>query len=131
MNAETERCLADLESSLARLAAAIDQPRTNPLWLDGAIQRFEFAFELCWRLMKRLLAVEGVDVRTPREALQRAFQAGWLDDEETWLTLLRARIASTRAYDEAGALGLCEIVVAALPQMQSVAQGLARRARGV
>ncbi len=130
MNAETERRMNELEQALARLAEALREPDSNPLWLDGTIQRFEFTFELFWKVTKRLLDAEGIDARTPREVLQRAYQAGWLDDEETWSALLRARNATSHTYNEATALSIYETVRTALPEMQRAVRVLARRVRG-
>jgi nucleotidyltransferase-like protein len=49
------------------------EPPTNPLAVDGTIQRFEFTIKLFWKVMKRLLAREGLDARTPRETLNGVF----------------------------------------------------------
>ena len=37
--------LRNLEQAVTRLKEALDEPETNPLAIDGTIQRFEFAFE--------------------------------------------------------------------------------------
>ncbi len=81
-------------------------------------------------MTKRLLDAEGLDARTPREVLQRAYQAGWLDDEETWSGLLRARNATSHTYNEAIALSIYGSVRTALPEMQRAVRLLARRVRG-
>ena len=48
MNASNAgRRLDDLERALARLDEALTVPADAPLAIDGTIQRFEFAFELC------------------------------------------------------------------------------------
>ena len=45
---DTHELLA-LGRALDRLGEALDQPEDNPLAIDGTIQRFEFAIELCDR----------------------------------------------------------------------------------
>ena len=60
-------------------------------------------FELCWKTFRRFLAEEGVAASTPREALQQAFAAGWIADEDAWLAMLEARNETSHTYDEAKA----------------------------
>jgi nucleotidyltransferase substrate binding protein (TIGR01987 family) len=38
----------------------------------GAIQAFEFSYELSWKTMKRILAYKGIDVRSPRDTFREA-----------------------------------------------------------
>ena len=78
--------------------------------------------------MKRLLAREGLDARTPRETLQGAYQAGWIADETAWLDMLRARNETSHAYDEALARAICERVRRYLPEMARAFEALRRRA---
>ena len=96
----------DLERAIARLGEALAEPESNSLAIDGTIHRFEFTVELCWKVMKRLLAREGIEVVTPRDTLRRAFQAGWIDDEEVWLTMLQDRNRTSHSYREALARGI-------------------------
>jgi len=82
MNArKVEVSLRNLRRALDRLGEALEVPESNTLAIDGSIQRFEFALELFWKTLKRLLAEEGVETSTPKDTLRKAFQAGWLTDE--------------------------------------------------
>jgi nucleotidyltransferase substrate binding protein (TIGR01987 family) len=92
--------VANLERALDRLAEALDEPADNSLVVDGTIQRFEFAIELTWKTLRRALALEGIEATTPREALKRAFAAGWIDDEARWLQMLRDRNLTSHLYSE-------------------------------
>ena len=107
MSAPNDRKLAismsNLERALARLEEALREPQTNSLAIDGTIQRFEFAIELTWKTLRRALLLEGIETKTPREALQEAFGAHWIDDEDVWLTMLRDRNETSHIYDEAKA----------------------------
>jgi nucleotidyltransferase substrate binding protein (TIGR01987 family) len=79
-----------------------------------------FAIELTWKSLKRVLADEGVETGTPREALMQAYKARWIDDEALWLSMLRDRNATSHIYDEDTARqiyahpGLCPGVAAGL-----------------
>lgn len=66
--------LLNLGKALERLREALQVPQESVLAVDGTIQRFEFAIELYWKTLKRLLAQEGIVTNTPRETLQRAYQ---------------------------------------------------------
>lgn len=73
--------LANLSKAMDRLREALEVPRTDPLVVEGTIQRFEFVIEIFWKALKRALEYEGIVVKTPRESLKQAFAAGWLSDE--------------------------------------------------
>jgi len=78
------------------------------LAIDGTIQRFEFVIELFWKTLRRLLAEEGIQTDTPREALQQAFQIRWLRDEAAWLQMLKDRNETSHVYDELAARRIYE-----------------------
>lgn len=110
--------MAALGRALERLREALAQPEDNPLAIDGTIQRFEFAIELSWKALRRLLTREGVTTTTPRETLRAAFQAGWLADEGAWLQMLRDRNETSHTYNEATAKRIYANVRLAFPEME-------------
>lgn len=97
---KVEVSLRNLRRALDRLGEALEVPESNTLAIDGTIQRFEFALELFWKTLKRLLAEEGVETSTPKDTLRKAFQAGWLTDEAAWLQMLSDRNMTSHIYDE-------------------------------
>ncbi len=115
---EDGRALAALGRALERWREALAEPKENPLAVDGTIQRFEFAIELFWKALRRLLIREGLATTTPREALRAAFQAGWLADEDAWLQMLRDRSETSHTYNEATAGRIYANVRAAFPEME-------------
>ncbi len=127
MSAELHRTFEQLRHAVERLREALAQPEDNPLVVDGTIQRFEFTIELFWKAMKRLLAYEGVETNTPREALQQAYQVGWLADETAWLELLRARNQTSHAYDEVLARRIRDQVHRQFAEMERTFASLAAR----
>ncbi len=90
--------------ALHRLEAALEVEPDAPLAVDGTIQRFEFTFELSWKALKAALAEEGVTTTTPRSVLREAFSAGWIDDEDAWLTMLSDRNLTSHVYSEEAAV---------------------------
>lgn len=93
--------LSNLERAVSRLKQALDEPETNPLAIDGTIQRFEFAFELNWKTLKRMPEAEGIAATTPRAVLREAFRVQWIDHEAAWLQMLSDRNDTSHTYDAA------------------------------
>ena len=96
--------LAEYSKALGRLqdGLAVD-PANNSLALDGVIQRFEFTFELGWKLLKALLAHEGLQCASPRSCIKEAFRSGILTDGDSWIQMLEDRNQTSHIYDEAEA----------------------------
>lgn len=121
------RKFLNLSKALKRLNEAVKVPRRNKLAVDGTIQRFEFAFELFWKTLKVLLEAEGLDAQTPRESLQRSFQAGWIFDETLWLQMLKDRNETSHLYDESLAKRIHKRIKTYAIEMESVFDRLKSR----
>lgn len=72
----------------------------DSLLIDGTIQRFEFCIELFWKMLRRALLENGIETGTPREAIQKAYQAKWLNDEKLWIRMLQDRNRTSHVYEE-------------------------------
>lgn len=90
-----------LESKLATYEQALNTFREalikNPSQLerDGAIQRFEYSFDLAWKTLKRYLEKQGlIDLNSPRSVFGAAYAEGIIDDEMIWSTIILKRNAS-------------------------------------
>ena len=93
---------------------------------DGVIQRFEFTFELSWKMMKRYLeefGLEKVDGLNNRDLFRVGFEQGLLDDPEAWFHYLKMRNQSSHIYDA----GKAAAVFASARQFQQAAQELLNR----
>jgi nucleotidyltransferase substrate binding protein (TIGR01987 family) len=89
-----------LNQALDRFDEALAIPLTNPLAIDGTIQRFEFCFELSWKAVKTVAMHFGADKRSPRDAFKAAYGFGWIDDETQWIEILHDRNLSSHTYRE-------------------------------
>ena len=90
-----------LQQALGTLEEALQIPFTNDLLRDGAIQRFEYCFELAWKTVK--LAIEYEDKETggsPRTILSKGIILGILNDEEDWFRMLLERNNSVHTYKQ-------------------------------
>jgi nucleotidyltransferase substrate binding protein (TIGR01987 family) len=68
---------------------------------EGAIQRFEVAFELAWKTLKDYLEESGVVVNpvTPRNVIKEAFAAKLFDDAQVWIDMMLHRNLLSHTYD--------------------------------
>lgn len=90
----------DFSRALSKLHAALAKDIVaDELYLDGLIQRFEFCFELSWKIMKAFLEYEGIEANSPRSAIRKAFQTELITDAEAWLDMLEKRNLSSHTYD--------------------------------
>lgn len=102
-----------------RLEEALEEDELNSLYIDGTIQRFEFTIELYWKTLKRLLEVEGIETKTPREALKHAYAVDWLQDEQLWLQMLPDRNETSYVYNEEKAKQIYKNIVGYFPEMEN------------
>lgn len=68
---------------------------------EGVIQRFEYTWELAWKVMKDYLEYSGVilETTTPRSVIRAAFSANIIEDGEGWMRALDARNRMAHTYD--------------------------------
>ncbi len=90
-----------LKKALACLEDILGQDM-NEYIRDGVIQRFEYTFELSWKLLKRYFKEIGrEDIPAgPRPLIKEAGKEGLISDVEIWLKFLESRNKSTHIYNE-------------------------------
>lgn len=71
---------------------------------DIIFRRFRMSIELFWKVLKKILETEKIEVSTPRQVMQQAFQNKLIDDEKIWFSMLDDRNISSHMYDEQDAL---------------------------
>ncbi len=106
--------LAVAEKAHATLEEALRIKNPSKLERDGAIQRFEYTFEACWKTCQQYLhAVEGRECASPKSCLRGIGEAGILNAEETSAALQMTddRNRTVHLYQEA----LAEEIYAHLP----------------
>lgn len=90
----------DYKNALCRLIEALNLQDINDVIIDGIIQRFEFTFELSWKLMKEYLKHEGIEVNSPRSTIREAFSIGLIENGDKWISMLTDRNKTSHIYDE-------------------------------
>lgn len=102
---------ADYHRALERLQSALQkEPDADDMYLDATIHRFEFCFELAWKLMKCVLDYEGIEVSSPRSSIREGWKQGMIADAETWLDMQEKRNLSTHTYNQSTALAVYRLI---------------------
>jgi nucleotidyltransferase substrate binding protein (TIGR01987 family) len=82
------------------LRSALNQKHFSELERDGVIQRFEYTFELSWKLFKQYLLSTGIRCNSPKDAIRELAKQGALKDPERWMGYLTARNYTSHTYDK-------------------------------
>jgi len=72
----------------------------NKLEKAGVIKHFELAYEQAWVCLKAVIAQEGLETSGPRNVFQKAWQLGYLKQEEVWLDMIQDRNTTVHTYDD-------------------------------
>lgn len=90
---------ADFQKTVTRLEEACAQPESSFL-RDLVIQRFEFCWELAWKMLKLRLAFLGIEALSPRDVIRQSLQAGLIQDGNAWTEAQLQRNMTSHTYDE-------------------------------
>ena len=110
--------LQTCQAALSTLDEAVHLPR-GIIVRDASIQRFEYSFEIVWKLLKGYLEQhEGILSSSPKSCFREALQAGLLSAEETelCLTMTDDRNLTSHTYIEA----VAEAIYRKLPSYLAV-----------
>lgn len=84
-----------------RLEHVLQRDIKDDIVIDAVIQRFEFTYELTWKLLKLVLSYRGiVEVRSPRETFKESFASGIITEGNIWIEMLEDRNITSHTYDE-------------------------------
>jgi len=73
----------------------------NDIIRDSAIKRFEFTFDLSWKLIKAFLEDEkGIKCNSPKECFREAYRQGVIEYDEFWLQMTDWRNEAVHTYGE-------------------------------
>lgn len=111
----------NLNNALTKLHDVLEMPiDKDRIVLDAAIQRFEFNYELFWKILKILLEEQGIQATTPKEVFKEAYAAEWLTNEKIWLDMIRDRNTTSHVYNEKIALEIHSHLKVYYPEMKKV-----------
>lgn len=88
---------------LSKAIDLADKRELSDLEEEGVIQRFEYTWELAWKLIADILEDDGVtfETKTPKAVIRAAFSARLIADGDDWLDALDARNKMAHTYNEA------------------------------
>ncbi len=98
MNNKLLNLKESLKKANDRLAEVLTMEDTQ-VNQDATIQRFEFCFELSWKVMKEYAKDQGVICNSPKSCIRESGQLEVVDDVEKWLVFLVARNSTTHIYN--------------------------------
>ena len=128
-----ELILTPLEKAVASLAKAVQQPKDEFI-RDAVIQRFEYTYELCWKMLRRRLAEDQgeseVKLLSRKELFRMAAEYELLSDPAPWFSYHKARNETSHIYDEKKAEEVYLIAVQFLTDAQMLLKRLQERNRG-
>lgn len=91
---------SNFKKASLQLTEFIERQKLNKFEIQGLIQCFEYTFELAWKTMKDYLEQEGFEVKSPRSAIQIAFQTQLITEGHIWIDALEKRNLMAHTYDE-------------------------------
>lgn len=122
--------LDPLEKALSSLNLALEQP-INEFIRDSVIQRFEYTYELSWKMLRRLLVeLEGKEEISPlsrKELFRLAAEKGLINDVETWFQFHKARNQTSHTYNESIAEETWQIAKKFAPHASQLLQEIKKR----
>jgi len=121
-----EKALVSLQKGMARLASAPDDEEVR----DACIQRFEFTYELAWKMLRRRLkedlpSAADLDTMNYRALVRMGAEQGLIDAVEPWFVYRDKRNLTSHTYNAVVAAE----VAACLPAFAGHAAQLLERLR--
>lgn len=96
--------LTFFKNALARLAEVIEVSRQRPLNSfenDSLIKRFEFSYEMAWKLMMSYEKENGItELIGSKDVVRKAFAMSLIDNGEAWMEMIDDRNKTSHLYDE-------------------------------
>nr|WP_286180983.1 nucleotidyltransferase substrate binding protein [Leptothrix sp. C29] len=122
------RALASLQRGLARWQATPDDEELR----DACIQRFEFTFELSWKMLKRRLELDlpnasEVDAMSFRALIRAGAEQGLIGEVAPWWVYRDKRNITSHTYDARKAAEVAAVLPAFALDAQALLAALQQR----
>jgi len=111
-------------SAVERLEEVLKEKKTD-ITRDSAIQRFEFTFDLSWKLIKAFLEEEkGLKCVSPKDCFREAYRQGLIDYDKYWIKMADLRNAAVHTYKEKLADSLYKKLPSVLKRFQTLKKNI-------
>ncbi len=127
--------LSSLEKALNSLEYAVERSQKVPQdeeIRDSVIQRFEYSYELSWKMLKRQLEIDSqtpasVDAMSFKEMIREGAERGLVNNPEAWFEYRRQRNITSHVYNETKAISVYETALIFLQDAKVLLQNLKQR----
>lgn len=99
---KTKELYIQSERALSKIQEALTFPDDEP-HKESTIQRFEYTFELSWKLMSSIIKDQGIESYGVKNILREAYKLQLIDDVEVWFEYADARNQTAHIYRESAA----------------------------
>ncbi len=83
----------------------------SELELEGLVQRFEYTFELSWKVLQDILIYKGYEFMLgPNGTMKMAFEDGLITDHDGWRKMAKSRNTLSHVYDEDEVLPIIRLI---------------------
>jgi nucleotidyltransferase substrate binding protein (TIGR01987 family) len=96
----SEASLKPAQDALLQLKAALAVANPSDLERDGTIQRFEYSYEMIWKLSQRVLKDNEISAETPKAVFRELGRLGWISNVEEWLDFQKIRKETSHEYGD-------------------------------
>lgn len=116
--------LDPLSKAISSLEKAIQQPKDEFI-RDAVIQRFEYTFELAWKMLKRYFDWnQSLKEYNIKNLFREAAKQKIIINLDSWFSFHEARNITTHTYDEVKADEIYELAKDFLSEVQFLSQNL-------
>ena len=73
---------------------------TDEQYQAGAIQSFEWCYELSWKFMRKVLIKNDIEAEVKKDIFRQAARIGLIESPEAWFKFNELRNLTSHTYDE-------------------------------
>jgi len=123
-----KKALGSLQRAIERAEAA----RKDEELRDAVIKRFEYTYELSWKMLKRRLELDApnpadIDQMSFKDLIREGAERGLVRDPEQWMGFREQRNISSHTYDEKKAASVYKTALNFYPESRVLYDELAGR----
>ena len=111
-----------MKDALVRLKDAAKLSGRVMINRDATIKRFEFTFEIAWKIMQTIVNLNIKEVYGPRNVIREAAKLGLIDNPKKWFLFLESRNESTHIYHDAIAQKVYKSAIEFIPYVESLVE---------
>lgn len=123
-----KRALVNFEKAIIRAEA----DKSDEEIRDAVIQRFEYSYELSWKMLKRQLELESAnseiyDKMSFRELIREGAESGYIRNPEMWFKFREARNKTSHNYEEKNAKEVYLVAITLLEEARDLLNSMENR----